>query len=64
MKKICVILACLLAVSMLTLSFASCEKDKDDKEIEIADKEDTDKVEYNDDDPDNGYSDLYNPDGK
>jgi hypothetical protein len=43
---------------------ASCEKDKDDKEIEYEKEEVTEAAEYNDDDPDNGFSDLFKPDGK
>lgn len=64
MKKIYTVFICLLAVSMLMFVLASCEKDKDDKEIEYEKEEVTEAAEYNDDDPDNGFSDLFKPDGK
>ena len=60
MKKIFTVLICILA---LCLVFAACEKDKeeDEKEIEFT-NETTEIAEYNDDDPDNGYSDIMVPD--
>ena len=59
MKKIYILLLCAVVVCSMLLS---CEKEKDDKEIENDNPQETAEVERSDDDPNNGYSDLYGSD--